>query len=147
MCSLYSFNILAGLLMSVMRYLCRHYSSAGRISLCLDDFDKHWWLLQPPKIVHTQNVVDLPKAWDKMSTEYSNAAGNRKREIVEHVLALPDDMRDNERIKSQGRPVGALNCRSGSTERDLSLFEHAEVTLNPPKRRKCSNCSEFGHTF
>ena len=64
-------------------------------------------------------MEDLPTAWEKVSIEYSNAAGNRRREIIEHVLALPDDVRNPERLKSRGRPNGALNRRFGNTEHDL----------------------------
>lgn len=71
-----------------------------RVPISVDNFDNRWWLLHSPKPAHPHHVVHFSTAWKTVLTEYINATGRRRRDVVEYVLVLPNQVRDLDQMKS-----------------------------------------------
>ena len=107
------------------------------MSLSAEDFDVHWWLMQPcraaPAIAAELEIED---ALGRVHEEYNNASIYHQRMILDHVATLPTSNVLNPAVRrGRGRPAGSLRRpqrdTSTSTQRDPSQFEVFETSVRP----------------
>ena len=131
-----------GLLTSTMGFPCSHAFLYQLAPLSVNDFDKHWWLVQPtPTPIEVAVVaVGIEAALKRIADDYNDAANHRKRVLLDYVLAVPEtNMRDPVQVRTRGRPTR-------STQRVPSQFEYVAATLDTPvQRRRCRICKEADH--
>lgn len=128
-----------GLLTSTMGHPCQHAMRRRQEPLTINDFDQHWWLIQPPRTIAAPNLPRFDEALAGITHQYAIANNHRKRVLLDHVLQVPDGtMHDPVMIQTRGRPTG-------STRRDPSQFERVGSPLEAPLRRRCRNCNREGH--
>ena len=119
--------------------------------LCLEDFDSHWWLVQPHR---QEGKPKAPTSFVEkirlIREEFEEGTSYRQRVILDHLDVLPAARVFIPFIQhGRGRPVGALGHQSfvhqsvRSTQRHPSQFEHVKNSFRPVRR--CGNCGVEGH--
>ena len=91
-------NICLGLFRSTMGYSCqhemrRHSRSRPMVPLTFNEFDQHWWLVQPPPPDVADVVLQSMETVLKIIADnYDNSEHYRKRMLLERVLAVSNDV-------------------------------------------------------
>ena len=101
---------------------------------CLEDFDSHWWLVQPPRQQgKTKEHNSFVEKIRLIREKFEEGTSYRQRVIVDHLDVLSAAEVFNPLIQhGRGRPVGALGHQSfghqsvRSTQRHPSQFEHVK---------------------
>ncbi|BBN13097.1 hypothetical protein MPTK1_6g00760 [Marchantia polymorpha subsp. ruderalis] len=113
--------------------------------LSLEDFDSHWWLVQPPR----QEVVlvaptSIEESMKRIQEEFEEGTLYRQGVILDHLDVLPAAEVFNTSVQhGRGRHVGALGHQSQSSTQHDPSREVVENSLRP--LRRCGNCGEVGH--
>ncbi|CAJ2651961.1 unnamed protein product [Trifolium pratense] len=130
----------AKLLTSTIGHPCRHFMLGRTEPLAVDDFDQHWYLVQPDLLVEAANILpNIEDALNRLRNQYAIADNHNKRVLLHHILDVPTvTVQEPESVQARGRP-------SGSTRRNPSHFEHVENAENASQRRRCRNCKQVGH--
>ena len=115
-----------------MGHPCRHAIFRLHRPFTLQDFDQHWWFVQPStRRADTETVIydvfDCDTVLKELLEGYVNDDRHQQRMLYDHAIAAPDfEIRDPVLVRTRGRPTGST-CRS------LSHFEHVENALNPKR--------------
>ena len=119
--------------------------------LFLEDFDSHWWLVQPPRQGRkTEDPISFVDKISLIRDEFIEGTSYRQRVILDHLDVLPAAEVFNPFIQyGRGRPVGGLGHQTfghqlvRSTQRHPSQFEHVKNSFRPVRRG--GNCGLEGH--
>ena len=75
-----------------MGYSCAHAFRHLVIPLSVNDFDQHWWLLQPVPIHNEAGTmsIGIEITLKTITDEYADTSNHRKHVLVDYILAVPE---------------------------------------------------------
>lgn len=122
---------------------------AKKQRLCVADFNDHWHVIRfSSDPSQDSGNHDINRALPELQEYALTVAPHTQIEVAWQIARIVANgpnfkLKDPRKARAKGRPVGAMNRKTGSTRRDPSGFEYVEGSAQ--LKRQCSVYKRFGH--